>query len=191
MRSRFSKPGMTLVEVLVVLALGAILLISVQLLVVRAYRNSKLLESRLASSDRFDTARRQFENDLRSLAPGASVQLDERGLSIVTMSSLRSDVLAARHAVEVRYSSIARGSPKGWKRAEWELGESEKTATAIQLPAVDAVAYAIHDGQDWRSQWPLSVPRQLRSVRMIISNDGREHSVIIPLQPLRWRSHRD
>jgi len=189
---RGSAPAFTLIEVVVGLALGVVLLAAVQRIVVGAYRTSGNIEQRSAA----DAARaRPFQllaADLQDRPAGGGLTLHDGVLTLPTLHAMQSPRVAARHVVSVRYrlEPAARGSFQ-IGRAEREPDDDVWTGAGVPLAeGVATVTIDVFDGERWHPEWPQSVPRMARAVRLTIEwSTGQRAERIVPLTPLQWRRH--
>jgi len=189
-----SKRGhaFTLVEVLVGLALGLLLVGSVQSLVLGSYRLANAVEVRTSAARQGQLPFELLSADLESLPAGGGLALRDGTLTFSTLNALASPRLATRHAVGVAYELEAgSGASQQLVRRERELGEdSTPGATVVLAAGLRSIAIDVFDGRQWQSRWPLPTPRAARAVRMIVEHQsGQRDERIIQLAPLEWRRH--
>lgn len=179
------RAGFTLVEVLVALALAALLAITVQSLVVHAYRVSRSVEQRQAARDQGQMTLDLIEADLRSLPVGSGVELKEGALTFATLNAQRGDLLAARQMVQVRYSRQVDGQVQ---RQEALPGQRIQDAAGVGLEhGIKRLALAVYDGQTWQKDWPLPAGRAAWALRVELALDEDcRVSRVVPLGPFRW-----
>ena len=185
--------GITLVEILVALALTALLLGAVGQLIVRGHRLERELHQTAQASARIARPLDILRSDLQQLPLSGSLQLTGEGLRYVTLQALQSSRPTLRSPVEVRHT--LEPDPDGrsrWIRYESPPGKVAGAASPLMLAQdLRGLSFAVWDGHGWESRWPPPTPRTALALRISTeSASGQTHSAVIPLRPLRWRSHR-
>jgi hypothetical protein len=180
----------TLVEVAVALALGVLLAAATQVLVVRAYRASQLLEKEDMQAAALRLPFELLRGDLLAQPSAGGIELRDGVLTFLTLCDLEGGSHATRHTVEVRYRAESAGESLVLRRAQRTIGNDAKWLSGIvAAKGLKAVSLAVFDGQRWETTWPPSVGRPARGVRVILTGRSSESTETIPLGPCAWRRH--
>lgn len=183
------RRAVTLIEVLVGLALAALLAVAVQSLVVQAYRTQQRLLGERQKASALSVPIELLRQDLSALSMVNAIELRDGGLRVTTLSDLSPDSAAARHALDVRYQLQRDGDAAVLIRAQRELNESDERVQSISS-ALKSVRFEVFDGVRWHAEWPPSNPRPPRGVRCtLIGRKGETATLRVACQPLTWRSH--
>ena len=182
-----TRRGLTLMELLVALALGAVLLAAVQTLVVRAVRTHADWQRQAEP----DAAARLLDNvlraDLSQRRETNDIQVRDGTLIVGTLHSLQKEPLAARHAVVVRYHAV----DGALRRSERDLAEPKFDA-GIAIRAAQKMQWEVFDGREWSARWPGSTPRAAQLLRLKFSDrENRSQVYTYSLAPARWKRHND
>lgn len=181
-----TRSGLTLVEVLVSLALAALLAAAAQALVVNAYRVSREIENGAVEAARNDLPIGCLRQDLAAAATNGDIAIRGESLLFSTLNSFDPDCRSVRHFVEVRYWTVA----GNLRRSEREPGQDWPEG-AILARDVEQVTLSVFDGRGWHSPWPPTNYRPALALRIRLA---RKHApdidVTVPLVPLAWRAHR-
>ncbi len=191
------RRGLTLIELVIALALGALIAVALQTLAVRAYSSHKLVVERDRTARRGELPRTVFEHDCRNRAAGDDFELAGNMLRFRTLMAFQSERAATRHAVEVRYTIVHEDDETVLLRAERELGDQAAWSSPLRLGQAQRIDIAVFDGRMWHSSWPLAIRRNAHAIRLRLSGgDGasgtpRFHESRVRVQPPRWRNHRE
>lgn len=191
--ARDSPPkAFTLVEVLIGLALGVILLIAVQSLVVHAYRVSVSIGERNARDAARELPFELLRQDIEALTRTGNLTLEHGVLSLGSLSAMQSQRIAPRHAVRVRYAPALTGTGAyRLLRIERELGDDSEARTGVVVASdLQSITFEVFDGREWHGTWPPRVARRPQAVRLrIVDGRGQLRERIVRLAPQRWRRH--
>ena len=188
---RCPRNAFTLVEVMVALALGALLLAAAQRLLGFAHRTAVTVQAderaRSFAAAPFDV----FRDDLRMRPAGGGFSLRGGILEFVTLNALMSPTSAARHSVQVEYEAVTGRGELALERRERELEAPDEPWVALEVVrGLTAVEFAVSDGRSWQPEWPPSIPRAATAIRLRLTHaDGRIDERDFPLGALRWRRH--
>ncbi len=186
------RSGFTLVEVLVGMALGVLLIVTVQSLMIHVYRTGATLEREWHEEALADLPFELLAADLASRPAGGGLSLTEGALTIQSLNSMESQRAAARHAVQVRYS-LDRQRPRAQRltRNEAELDADGVPETSVELASeLIGATIEIYDGQAWHVRWPLPSGRAPRALRLtLVDQDGSRRERLYLLAPRSWKRH--
>ncbi len=176
----------TLIEVIVALALGLLLVMTVQSLAVSAHRTHSILSDRIASTRNSRVVEEILRYDLNNLAAPVGVEIRDGRLTIGGLLKLSSDRQAVRERISVTYAV----EDATLVRLERESAEEEpRVARFIAGNEVSRFEALVHDGQAWRATWPTQVPRAVRAIRVIVTDTDQTHAVTVPISPIKWGRH--
>lgn len=191
--ARDSPPrAFTLVEVLIGLALGVVLLIAVQSLVVHAYRVSVSIGEQSARDAARELPFELLRQDLDALTRTGNLTLEHGVLSLGSLSAMQSQRLAPRHAVRVRYApALTDTGAYRLLRIERELGDACDVRTGVVVAGgLRSITFEVFDGREWHGTWPPRVTRRPHAVRLrIVDGRGQPRERIVRLAPQPWRRH--
>ena len=88
-------------------ALGVVLLVAVQGIVLGAYRAAAVIENRSAADARRELPFGLLAADLTSMPAGGGLTLEDDVLALRTMNAIQGSRVAPRHVVSVRYPAGA------------------------------------------------------------------------------------
>lgn len=180
------RSALTLVEVLVSLALAALLAIAVQALVVNAYRVSRQIEHENSERTRLTLPLEFLRQDLAAAATCGDVEVRGQSLTFATLNSFNPDCRSIRHFVDVRYWMTA----DALRRSEREPGQVWSGGTVIARE-IETFKVAIFDGLTWQSDWPPSNFRPALGLRIrVTSKHAPDQTMTVPLGPLGWNAYR-
>jgi prepilin-type N-terminal cleavage/methylation domain-containing protein len=192
-RHQIPEPSaFTLVEVIVALALGLLLLAGLQGMTVQAWRTANTLERQQTERDRRALVFDLLAADLAALPPVGGVEVAGSRLRLVTLHAMSAGRDAARHAVDVTWTT--RGAPTDrleLLRSERELGAEKPDADGCVL-ATDVVALncEVFDGSRWSATWPPPAPRSPVALRIMLQRSGAQpEQRVFRLALWSWRKH--
>lgn len=183
--------ALTLVEVLLALAIGALLTLLVQVFVVRTYLIHRTLAQRDVKWAQSQLPFRVLAADLANLPQQGTIALHNEELVVTTLQALAVPEVGARRLVRVRYTLRTHSGQFGLHRYEQlAADDSPWHSDALLVSSVRAVRWEIYDGKEWYTKWPPPDPRPPAALRITL--EGTESSVaqrIILLTALPWRRH--
>ncbi len=186
--ARSAVRGFTLVELLVALALAALLIAVVQRVLLHLRRSSARLEATQPKDRSTAAALRLLRQDLENLPVGGAIELHEGRLAFVTLSALQTQRLAARQAVAVEHIWEASADGWRWRRRERALDAPPVPGGILLADGLREVAVEMFDGRQWQSRWPMATPRAARMLRMRFGLRAPEDpAVLISIRPLACR----
>ena len=192
-RGHARRTALTLVELLVTLALAAVLVTSVVALLrcTRAVVGEATARHRSTMAQ--DLVFELLTQDLHALASTGSVALADDALTMTTTNAMHGGA-GARHAVEVHYRlATARGDQRKMLRLENEVGAEPEHHHAVTVAsALVAATFTVFDGRTWQRKWPPTTPQQAFAVRLeLTSSPARSWSRTVVIAPLPWEAHHD
>ncbi len=176
----------TLIEVIVALALGLLLVMTVQSLAVSAHRTHTILSERIATTRSTRVIEEVLRYDLSNLAAPVGVEIRDGRLTIGSLLRLSSERQAARERASVTYA-LEEGALVRLERESTK--EDAFVARVVVAGDISRFEALVHDGQAWRATWPTQVPRAVRAIRVIVTDAKRTHAVTVPISPIKWSRH--
>lgn len=183
------RRAVTLVEVLVGLALAALLAAALQQLLVHAYRTHARLQEEVRLGSSLAVPLGLMQQDLSSLATVNAIELRDNVLRVASLVDLSPQSAALRRALDVRYRLRRDASGNVLLREQREPRQERPLIQPISNVVQD-IRFEVFDVSSWHAVWPPSNPRQPQAIRCTLVDDvGRSEMLRVALQPLRWRSH--
>ena len=184
-----ARSAFTLVEIVVALALAALLAVACLQLVVHAAHSSKIMEERATAMDLESWPEELLAADLAARPAGGALRLNEDGVQFATLNALQTERDVARCRAEVTYRSVPESSGTRLDRMESSAAIPSRPDVVL-VRGARSIRFSIWDGQTWHNTWPPPVPLPARALRMELTRAGQPtRSRVFPLQPLAWRRH--